>query len=476
MNTIKIYNPRTRQKEPLATIEPGVVKMYVCGPTVYNFFHVGNARCFTIFDFIRRFLVYMGYKVNYVQNFTDIDDKMINAAKISGSSVADIAARFIGEYQTDAAGLGITPADAHPLATEHIPEIIELISILIDKAHAYTIPAGDNLDVYFSVSSFSGYGGISGMNMEQLRSAENDNPGEGKREPMDFALWKAYKEGEPFWDSPWGKGRPGWHIECSAMARKYLGESIDIHCGGQDLCFPHHENEAAQSEAAYGKPFVRYWMRNGMININDQKMGKSAGNFFMIRDAAEKYGYEAFRFYILSAHYRSPVNYSEDIIISAKASYERIMNCGENLDFTIANSGSAPEKSADDNELISILEGHKASLIAALCDDFNTADAVAALFELVRSINTALTNGGISKAYLSRAREIYDELCGLFGFIPTKTAAGGIGEDEINALIEKRTKAKNERDWSEADRIRDELKQQGIILEDTSLGVKWKRM
>ncbi|MHC1695547.1 MAG: cysteine--tRNA ligase [Eubacteriales bacterium] len=463
-----LYNTLSRKKEQFVPLGDEV-KMYVCGPTVYNLFHVGNARCFIVFDTLRRFLEYRGYKVKYVQNFTDIDDKMIRKANAEDTTVAAIAEKYITEYKKDAQGLGITPATCHPRATENIDAIIELISTLIEKGFAYEAQG----DVYFSPSAFGGYGKLSGMPIDELEAGARVDTGETKREPMDFALWKAQKPGEPAWQSPWGMGRPGWHIECSAMSGKLLGESIDIHCGGQDLVFPHHENERAQSEAATGKPFVKYWLHNGFINVDSKKMSKSENNFFTVRDAAERFGYQSIRFFLLSSHYRTPVNFTEQTLTSAKASLERIHVCGESLSFMLEK---AEERalSEDEKEILNALEGRKTCFIEALDDDFNTANATSQLFEMVSDINSALVNlPSPSRAFLSQAKGLYDELAGLLGFLKPE---GDSLDKEVEELIEKRTQAKKSKNFAEADRIRDELKSKGIILEDTAQGVKWRRV
>jgi cysteinyl-tRNA synthetase len=476
---IYIYNEITKQKElfePLDKNGSGI-KMYVCGPTVYDYFHAGNARPFVLFDFIRRFFEYMGYKVNYVQNFTDIDDKMIMRANRENITVEELADRFIGEYYKDAEKLGIKPAAVHPKATEHIAEIIKIIEILIEKNYAYK--SEKSSDVYFSTKNFKDYGKLSGKKTEDLQQGERVDGSilEEKRDPLDFALWKSRKHGEPFWDSPWGEGRPGWHIECSAMAKKYLGDTIDIHCGGKDLEFPHHENEIAQSEAASGKPFVKYWLHNGFINIDGEKMAKSAGNFWTAREIAEKYGYMPLRFFILSSNYRMPLNFSEDVIKAAQNSLDRIFTFGENIEFLLKTpaAAAAPSLQKRGGEIEGILS-YREKLIDALCDDFNTAAAVSVLFELIKEANIEISGGVTDKEYLRTVKELYDEFCGLFGFTKeTKEAESDISEDYINEQIEKRTAAKKSKDFQTADEIRDNLKSQGVILEDTPTGVKWKR-
>jgi cysteinyl-tRNA synthetase len=494
---INVYNEITKQKEPFTPLNDSEIKMYVCGPTVYDYFHIGNARPFVLFDFIRRFLEYMGYKVNYVQNFTDIDDKMINRAKRDNITVPELADKFIAEYKKDAQGLGIRPATTHPKATEHIKEIIDIIEVLIEKNHAYpaTKDENGNSDVYFSTKSFKNYGKLSNMNTDDLEMGDRVDASivEEKRDPLDFALWKAKKEGEPSWTSPWGDGRPGWHIECSAMVKKYLGDTVDFHCGGKDLMFPHHENEIAQSECATGKPFTRYWLHNGYININGGKMSKSEGDMFLPRDVSEKYGYMPIRFFLLASTYRAPVNYSEEIIKSAQNSLDRIFTFGENIDYllktfvgdgalnvpqTPVSSADTPfQKGADETEITEILN-YREKLTDALCDDFNTADAISVLFDFIRDANTRVlaANANPSRELLETIKELYDEFCNLFGFIKEQSGEfSDISEDYINEQIEKRIAAKKSKDFKTADEIRDNLKTQGIVLEDTPSGTKWKR-
>ena len=465
---MKLYNTLTRKKEEFKPLEENKVRMYSCGPTVYNYFHIGNARPFIMFDVLRRYFEYRGYEVNFVQNFTDIDDKVIKKANEEGTTYDVIAERYIKEYFTDAQGLGIKEATVHPKATDNIDEILDIVKTLVDKGHAYDVDG----DVYFRVRSFEPYGKLSHQPLDELEAGARIAVGEKKEDPMDFALWKAAKPGEPSWTSPWGEGRPGWHIECSAMARRYLGETIDIHSGGVDLCFPHHENEIAQSEAANGKPFANYWLHNAFLNIDNQKMSKSLGNFFTVRDAAGVYGYQAIRFFMLSAHYRSPLNYSRESLEQAKAALERLNTVFKNLRFLCKNGA--------DGEM---LEGEKASVAAlpalrdkfceAMDDDMNTADAVAAIFEAVREINTAAAGAGVTKAYAAAALDFMCELCGVLGIGDTEEQASN--DEAIEALIEARQAARKAKDFKEADRIRDELKAQGIILEDTPQGVRWHR-
>ncbi len=462
---MKLFNTLTRQKEDFV-VRNGEVKMYVCGPTVYNYFHIGNARCFVVFDMLRRYLEYRGNKVTFVQNFTDVDDKLIRAAKENGTTVPEIAEKFINEYFTDARGLGVNDATIHPRATENIDKIIEIVSMLIEKGHAYV--SGN--DVYFDSQSDSEYGKLSHHNMEELEAGARIDVNEIKKHPFDFALWKGKKEeGEISWQSPWGEGRPGWHIECSAMVNKYLGTDIDIHGGGVDLIFPHHENEIAQSECATGCTLARFWLHNGHINVDNKKMSKSAGNFFLVRDAAGKYGYKAVRFFLLSSHYRSPINYSDDILSQASAAVERLNNCLVNIDFAAKNASG--EFSEREKQSVDFLNEKKQSFVLAMDDDLNTADAIGFIFEMTRDINTVISSGA-SKEYIDAVNEIYIPLCELLGFGLEK-------EDDdvayIEEMIEKRTAAKKAKNFAEADAIRNELLEKGIILEDTRQGVKWKR-
>ncbi len=481
---MKLFNSLSRQKEEFTPLEPGKVKMYACGPTVYNFFHIGNARCFIIFDFLRRYLEYRGYEVSFVQNFTDIDDKMIKKANEEGVSVKDIAERYIAEYYTDAQGLGIRPATVHPRATENIDKIIEIVSTLEKGGYAYAVKPNDEsegMDVYYSTRAFKGYGKLSHQSVDDLMNGASERTyiDDIKRDPLDFALWKAAKPGEPFWNSPWGKGRPGWHIECSAMVKNFLGDSIDIHCGGQDLTFPHHENEIAQSEA-YDKcigcsdtQFSNFWLHNAYINVDGEKMAKSAGNFFTVRDAAKIYGYESIRYFIISAHYRSPVNFSEDTLKQAKSALERLHTCEENLKFRLG-AASNGNITVSENDVLKKLLARKQEMCEALDDDFNTANGVAVLFELTSDINTALRDNSLSKEFLSETYKLYNELLTLFGFESKEKAFGD--EEKIEQLISERTAAKKSKNYAEADRIRDSLKEMGIALEDTPQGVKWKRI
>lgn len=464
---MRVYNTLTRKKEELKTITPNEVKIYACGPTVYNFIHIGNARPLCVFDTFRRYLEYRGYKVNFVQNFTDIDDKIIKRANEEGTDYKTVSEKYIAEFWTDVKGMNIREATVHPKATENIDEIISIISALVEKGYAYPV---ENGDVYFSPKKFKEYGKLSHQPLEDLEAGARINIGELKKEPMDFALWKGAKPGEPAWDSPWGKGRPGWHIECSAMVRRYLGETIDIHCGGQDLIFPHHENEIAQSECCNGVPFANYWMHNGYINVDNVKMSKSLGNFFTVRDVAEKYGYEPIRYLMISSQYRSPINYSVDIIEQCKASLTRLYTCRDSLDFAMQNAGDAtPENAA---EVKAQLDSRREQFCRAMDDDLNTADGIAAVFELVRDINVSVLASD-SKDLIAYAAKLFDELTGVLGLVYNRKTDSL--DSEIEALIEARQAARKEKNWAEADRIRDELKAQGIVLEDTPQGVKWHR-
>lgn len=464
---MKIYNTMTRQKEDFVPLDENEVRIYACGPTVYNYIHIGNARPLCVFDVLRRYLEYRGYNVKFVQNFTDIDDKIIKRANEEGVSYEEISEKYIIEFWTDADGLNFKHATVHPKATENIDEIIDIIKTLMDKGFAYE--AGG--DVYFRTLKFNEYGKLSHQPIEDLESGARIAIGEVKEDPLDFALWKGAKPGEPYWDSPWGKGRPGWHIECSAMNRKYLGNTIDIHCGGKDLVFPHHENEIAQSECANGCTFARYWMHNGYINVDNVKMSKSLGNFKTVREIAEVYGYEVIRYFLISAHYRSPINYSVDIIEQCKNALERLYTCRESLDFALENAGNPAGD--NDSELISLFDSRKNEFIAAMDDDLNTADAIAALFELTKDINTNVLGKDASKAVCERAAAVFDELCDVLGLLYNRKE--NTLSSDIEALIEKRQEARKNKDWATADKIRDELKAQGIILKDTPQGVTWTK-
>ncbi len=457
---MKLYNTLTRKKEDFVPITPGEVKMYSCGPTVYNYFHLGNARPFIVFDCLRSFLEYMGYKVTFVQNFTDVDDKLINKAKEEGCTVKEIADKYIKEYFVDSKGLGIREASVHPRATENIDAIIETIKTLIDKGHAYEVDG----DVYFSTKSFKDYGKLSHQPLDDLESGVRKELEAGKRDPMDFALWKKRKDDEIGWESPWGIGRPGWHIECSAMVNRYLGKTIDIHSGGFDLIFPHHENEIAQSECANDAPFAHYWLHNGFINVNNEKMSKSLGNFFTVRDIAQKYDYEVIRFFMLSAHYRSPINFCDELMDAARTGLERMYNCVENLEHLAA---TAPEGDLHE-DICTAAESYREKFVAAMEDDLNTADAISVLFEMVRFINSAKElNRTDARFYLDALKS----LGGVLGLLQKE-----IKKDisaEVEALIEERTQARKNKDWAKSDQIRDKLKEMGVVLEDTRSGVKW---
>lgn len=466
---MRVYNTLTRKKEELKTITPGEVKIYACGPTVYNYIHIGNARPLCVFDTLRRYLEFRGYKVNFVQNFTDIDDKIIKKAIEEGTDYKTVSEKYIEEFWKDAKGLNFREATMHPKATENIDEIIDIIKNLVDNGYAYPV---ENGDVYFSPKKFAQYGKLSHQPLEDLEAGARINIGELKKDPMDFALWKGAKPGEPYWPSPWGNGRPGWHIECSAMVRRYLGKTIDIHCGGQDLIFPHHENEIAQSECCNGAAFANYWMHNGYINVDNVKMSKSLGNFFTVRDVAEKYGYEPIRYLMISSHYRSPINYSVDIIEQCKASLTRLHTCRDSLDFALKNAGDEEPENAQ--EIRAQMEARKQQFIEAMDDDLNTADGLAAVFELVRDINVSVLQSG-SKALITEAMQLFDELAGVLGIVYTREADNSL-DAEVEKLIEARQAARKMKNWAEADRIRDELKAQGIVLEDTPQGVKWHRV
>lgn len=458
---MKIFNTLTRQKDEFKPITEGEVKIYACGPTVYNYIHIGNARPLCVFDVLRRYFEWRGYKVNFIQNFTDIDDKLINKANDEGITVPEVAERYIGEFWTDAKGLNVREATVHPRATDNIKEIQGIISSLMEKGYAYESGG----DVYYRAKKFSQYGKLSHQPLDDLEAGARIETGDIKEDPMDFCLWKGAKPGEPFWDSPWGKGRPGWHIECSAMAGRYLGKTIDIHCGGLDLIFPHHENEIAQSEAANGCEFSHYWMHNGFINVDNHKMSKSLNNFFTVRDVANKFGYEPIRYFLISSQYRSPINYSVDIIEQAKNSLERLYTCRNNIDFALQNA-------ADGGEVPEFTQTAKTDFITAMEDDLNTADALAAIFTLVREINTAIANGA-GKTTLLACADMFDQLTGVLGLVYNRKTE--VLDSEIEQLIEKRTAARKSKDFKTADEIRDKLKEMGIILEDTPQGVKWSR-
>ena len=468
---MKIFNTLTRQKDEFVTLSEGEVRMYACGPTVYNLIHIGNARPLIVFDTLRRYFEWRGYKVNFVQNFTDIDDKIINRANEEGVTFSEISERYIAEFWKDAKGLGVREATTHPKATENIDQIIDIISRLIENGHAYESGG----DVYFSTPSFAEYGKLSHLPLEELLEGASKRIDETdlKRNGTDFALWKSSKPGEPYWESPWGNGRPGWHIECSAMCRRYLGETLDIHCGGQDLIFPHHENEIAQSECCNGVPFARFWMHNGFITVDNEKMSKSLNNFFTVRDVAEKYGYEPIRMMMLGCHYRSPLNYSTEVIEQGKAALKRLYTCRENLRFVL--EAAQGELTDAEKETVARFEGCKAHFVEAMEDDFNTAGAMSAIFDLVREINTACAVGsGASRELCEKASEMFEELVGVLGLLYAESNDNSL-DAEVEELIEKRQAARKAKNFAEADAIRDQLKAMGIILEDTPQGVKWRR-
>ncbi len=454
---MKIYNTLTRRKEEFVPLKEGKAGIYACGPTVYNFFHIGNARPFIIFDTLRRYLEYRGYEVTFVQNFTDVDDKMIKRAAEENTTLKALADKYISEYYRDANGLGIRAADIQPKATEHIKDIIALVKTLVDSGHAYESSG----DVYFDVSSFEGYGKLSGQSPEDLFAGARVDVSESKKNPGDFALWKAAKPGEDRWESPWGPGRPGWHIECSAMSMKYLGETFDIHGGGQDLIFPHHENEIAQSEAATGKPFAKYWMHNGYINIDNEKMSKSKGNFFTVRDISKKYDLKTVRLFMLSAHYRNPVNFSEELIAQASSAMARIKNCRDNLKYII-DKGKGPEVDVS-RDICALEEG----FVRAMDDDLNTAEAIGVIFEYIKDINLAFENGGRGKA-VNEALSALDRVLDVLGLVPDDDSI----PDDILMLAEKRSKARLEKDYAAADKLRDEIETLGYEIKDAPEGVK----
>lgn len=465
---MKIYNTLSRKKENFKEQEKGLVKFYCCGPTVYNLIHIGNARPICICDVIRRYLEYKGFNVVYVQNFTDIDDKIIKKANEEGTDYLTVSKRYIDEYKKDAHGLNIKDATVHPLATKNVDYILKIISSLVNKGYAYQSKISS--DVYFDVSKFKDYGKLSGQSLENLESGARIDVDEQKRSPLDFVLWKKSKEGEPFWDSPFGKGRPGWHIECSAMVYRYLGETIDIHFGGQDLIFPHHENEIAQSESFTGKKLSNYWMHNGYINVNNQKMSKSLNNFFTVRDVSKKYGYTVVRFFLLSSHYRNPLNYSEEILSQCKNSLERLSSCRNNLEFLIKNSNK--EDDTRDRALIKELEIYTEEFFNSLEDDFNTADAITAIFNLTKKINIIISEDSkLSYNFVKFAIEIFDKLCEILGF-SFRNKESNL-DSNIEVLIEKREQARKDKNWEVSDALRKKIEKMGVRLEDTKDGVKW---
>ncbi len=468
---MKIYNTLSKRKEEFEPLEAGKVRMYVCGPTVYNLIHIGNARPMIVFDTVRRYMEYKGYEVNYVSNFTDVDDKIIKRAIEEGVEASVISERYIGECKKDMEALNVKPATTHPKATQEICGMLDMISVLIEKGHAYVAEDGT---VYYRTRSFRDYGKLSHKNLDDLQAGSRSLLVSGedqKEDPLDFVLWKPKKEGEPYWESPWCKGRPGWHIECSVMSRKYLGEEIDIHAGGEDLIFPHHENEIAQSEAANGKPFAKYWMHNAFLNIDNRKMSKSAGNFFTVRDILKKYDPQVLRFFMLSAHYRSPLNFSGELMEAAASGYERIVTSVSNLNYLLENAGIDP-MSEEEKALAGEAAGYVSKFEDAMDDDFNTADGLAAIFELVKFANTNAGSGS-SREFMKLLKEKIVMLSDVCGLIVEKQQE--ILESDIEALIGERQAARKARDFKRADEIRDELLSRGIILEDTREGVKWKR-
>lgn len=471
--SLKIYNTLTRKKENFIPIKKGEVGMYICGPTVYNYIHIGNARPFIIFEVVRRFLKFKGYKVRYIQNLTDIDDKMINKARELNINVSELAEKFIQEYFIDADSLNIERADVHPRATEHIAEIIELLKGLKEKGYAYEIDG----DVFFEVSKFKNYGKLSGQDIEELKIGARVEVDERKRDAIDFALWKKAKEGEPSWDSPWGKGRPGWHIECSAMSMKYLGKTFDIHAGGSDLIFPHHENEIAQSEANNNQQYVRYWMHNGYLCLNNQKMSKSLGNIMKVRDIIQKYKGEVIRYFILSAHYRSPLNFSEEQLQQAQNSLQRLNNIIYNVKHLLKQDKFKKSKDKDDELILEKRKEGEQQFIKAMDDDFNTPVALSRLFGFAKDVNIYLNSPSLkNKIILEEIIKFYQDLAGkVLGILKDFDREQNF-EQEIKKLIEDREKARKEKNWEKSDKIRDELKRKGVILEDTTEGVRWKKI
>ena len=471
---MKVYNTLTRKKEEFVPLEDNKVKMYVCGPTVYNLIHIGNARPMICFDTVRRYLEYKGYDVNYVSNFTDVDDKIIKKANEEGVSAEEISTRYIAECKKDMAGMNIKPATTHPLATQEIPGMIDMIQTLIDRGYAYE----KNGTVYYRTRKFEGYGKLSKKNIDELEAGHRDDAhqlkvsGEDEKEdPLDFVLWKPKKEGEPYWESPWSQGRPGWHIECSVMSKKYLADEIDIHAGGEDLIFPHHENEIAQSEAANGVPFSKYWMHNAFLNIDNKKMSKSLGNFFTVREISEEYDLQVLRFFMLNAHYRNPINFSRELMESAKNSLDRIITSVDNLKHLIAN-GRQGDMTEEENELLDKTKEFYDKFDAAMDDDFNTADAISAVFELVKYVNSNSSSDNTT-AYLTALKEKITTLTDVLGLIVDKKEE--MLDSEIDELIARRQQARKDKNFALADQIRDELLSKGIILEDTREGVRWKR-
>nr|WP_330377499.1 cysteine--tRNA ligase [Cellulosilyticum ruminicola] len=471
---IKIYNTLTKQKEEFKPIEPNKVRMYVCGPTVYNLIHIGNARPYIVFDTVRRYFESVGYDVNYVQNFTDVDDKIIKKANEEGRSTTEVVEQYIAETLQDVRNLNVTPATKHPRVTEEMKQIIEMIETLIEKGFAYEV----NGTVYYNTAAFEGYGKLSKKVLEELEAGRSERVTltEEKKNHMDFVLWKPKKEGEPYWQSPWSDGRPGWHIECSAMAKRYLGDTIDIHAGGEDLIFPHHENEIAQSEGANGKAFAHYWMHNAFLNIDNKKMSKSLGNFKTLRDVGEMYGYDVVRFFMLNAHYRSPLNFSAELMESAKSSLERIKNAKMTLDFALKNS-QVEALTSEEETLLAELPKLEARFHEAMEDDFNTADAISIIFELVKFANTYAKEGA-SKPFIQAVFDLFNKLSDTLGLLYDLKGDNedGLSDAEIEEYIEKRKQAKKAKDFAEADRIREFLKDSGVLIEDTREGVRYKRV
>lgn len=461
---MKIYNTLTRQKEEFKTIEPGKVTMYACGPTVYNFIHIGNARPICLFDCLRNYFEFRGYEVKFVQNFTDVDDKIINKANEEVVDASVISERYIKEYETDARGMNVRPATIHPKVTQSMDMIIDIVKHLVDNGYAYEV----NGDVYFSTTKFADYGKLSHMPLEDLEAGARIEASDIKQHPMDFAVWKAAKPGEPYWESPWGKGRPGWHIECSAMATNYLGKTIDLHCGGQDLIFPHHENEIAQSECATGVPFANYWMHNGYINVDNRKMSKSLGNFFTVREVANKYGYEPIRFMMLQAHYRSPINYNTEVIEQCRAALDRMYKFKENLDFALTKAQDGEFTEEQKNAILA----RKEQFIRVMDDDFNTADGISAIFELIRDVNPLISGDSLaSKQHLLFAKEIFDQLTGVLGLLYESKKEGEVPA-EVMALVEQRAAARKAKDFALADSLRDQINEMGYLIEETRQGTK----
>lgn len=461
---MKIYNTLSRKKEKFVPIEEGKIRMYVCGPTVYNYFHIGNARPLVVFDTFRRYVKYRGYDIKYVQNFTDVDDKIINKAREEGVSAPEISERYIKEYFDDAKALNVIPADVHPKVSEHMDEIIDFIKTLIDKGYAYEADG----DVYYITRKFVGYGKLSRQNIDDLEAGARIAIGDVKKDPLDFAVWKARKSPDEIaWESPWGMGRPGWHIECSTMAKKHLGNTIDIHGGGEDLQFPHHENEIAQSEACNGVQFARYWMHNGYITVDNVKMSKSKGNFFTVRDIRKEYSGEVIRFFLLSGHYRGPINFSRDLMEQAKNGLARIQNCKDELIYLLSNS-DVPNSDKEE-EIIKGFDVYKQKFIERMDDDLNTADGISEIFELVSDINTAI-RGGVSREFARKALDAIQELSDVIGILQDEQTNDI--DAEVETLVAERQEARKNKDFAKADKIRDELKERGIILKDTPQGVQ----